>query len=387
MQIRMLMLLGLFAAGCATQDEPKTVVEPDFGKTDSLRSVQNKATITFDQAVEGIFDEDAAFHGYQFTSLPTGRITAEVTQRGSSRGLDTTMFLFGARSTNNWERLAFDDDAGWGDLSKIDEIDVQEYGAYMVVIGTANGLGRGNYRLQVTCTNGACLDTSPVDLGDCEGDIYDLVDTCVSEHLSDADFDWDDPAEEISIEFCAHDGIHEYVDYTCPIGRATNPDYCRATTEQLTAVGPVCERKLKADYNVVDTLNLGRLLLSGALYDLAEELEYGGDDGSWRSLEGYSVPPGATATTVAASVRQEFGRVSALSIGTAEPRDDYRQRNYLPTDVIDVIEGEHGDDYIGVNVSGSYYVAAGAEEWVDIEVLYYPNLNVAFAIISVSGET
>jgi hypothetical protein len=124
-----------------------------------------------------------------------------------------------------------------------------------------------------------------------------------------------------------------------------------------------------------------------ALEELQEELEFSGDSLHFTRLEAYSVQdPGNGIENIAAAVRQDYGRVSHLSISDlGKTRDEYRAGQFVPTEIVDQIEAVIGTDYVTAEVGGSYPVAAGADEWVNIHVLYYSGLMATFAIVEVTG--
>ena len=377
-----ILALGIAACGDTTQ-ETKNTVEPEFGSGDSLRSVVQKGELEFGSAIESEFDEDIMFHGYRFNTVETAEFNLEITQRGTSRDLDTTLFLYGASNAGTWERIAYDDDSGWGAQSRLRGIAADKFVAFMAIVGTADGMGRGNYRLSLECTNDQC-EGEPVIFETCTDDLCPIFEECVEVMLENTDWGWDDPAEEWSIEYCVEEGVYEEIHYYCELD---SPEaYCQADVEAIAAVAPDCEERLENDYAIYDTIPLATLPLTEALQEQADLLVDYGNSYSWERLDGYQVATDVTTEQVAAAVRQENPRGNALSTRDVEDRDTFRERRYLPTEVLDVIETEYGTDYNATIISGSYYVAAGAEEWTTINVVHYPQTGVVFAITQVSGE-
>ncbi len=384
----------LFAGAIACGDDStsdKEIIEPQInGAADSLRGVQVEGHLLLDEAVEGELDEWAEFHGYRFSTIEGAEFTLEITQKGSSRNFDTTLFLFGQKQFGAWDRLVLDDDDGWGALSKIDNWKSGEYTSFMAVVGGSGERHLGKYRLALTCENGNCIDTTPVDLDpDCDDRVLDVVDSCVDFHLSEADFDFDDPAEEISIDFCVEEGaLEELFSFSC-VGAANDNELCRVAPDKLQTNIESCRGDLFDLYNIVETADLGRFLgMPQELEELQEELEFSGDSLSFTRLEAYSVlDPGNGIENIAAAVREDYGRVSHLSISdVGKTRDEYRAGRFVPTEIVDQIEAVIGTDYVTAEVGGSYPVAAGADEWVNIHVLYFPGLMATFAIVEVQGE-
>lgn len=368
-------------------DEPE-VAQPSFGSADSLSSVSVQETIAFDEAYSNVFDEDAVFHGYRFTSLPSGEVDIEITRKGSSSKLDTTLFLFGQKSFRNWERIAFDNDDGWGKLSKITDVEMNEdYSEYMIVVGTALGTSQGKYSLTLSCANGKCLNTTPVRFNSCNDSAFTLFEGCVENELDNADFGDRDPALEISIDYCVHDeGTLEYRHWECEDAGANAPDYCRASEDAILAVASSCETRLKEAYDVFDTIRLSRFEMPTAIEDYSERL-FDSSDFVWYDLSGYRVPTSATSKQIGNSLRGDhpFGR--ALSVFNAVHRNEYNADSDELQQLKDLLEAQYGSSYYEVfEVSGSYAPAAGAEEWTTMTVFHFTRKNIVFVLSEVSGD-
>jgi len=150
------------ACSCATEGREGELVEPSFGedgKLDVNSGVNILAELTFGEPVTGAFERDLDFFGYTFTAASGAAVSAEVTQRGTARDLDTTLFVFGPRDQSGefGERIALDDDSGWGRHSKVSDLALAEDGVYLIVLGTHNAAGRGHYQLVIECQNDACV--------------------------------------------------------------------------------------------------------------------------------------------------------------------------------------------------------------------------------------
>ncbi len=181
------LLVPLLVAACA--DEPRgALVEPAIvdGKADASERVAMKGALPLGEAVAATFSEDLEWHGYTLAVRPDARVTFEVTQRGSSRSVDTTMYLYGPKSAAGFgtTATAFDDDSGWGRLSRLGKQTLAG-GEWLVVIGTRDGRGRGNYRLQATCESGECAPI-PVAAG-CHSAILGGIDACVRDWFDNND--------------------------------------------------------------------------------------------------------------------------------------------------------------------------------------------------------
>jgi subtilisin-like proprotein convertase family protein len=192
--------LGLMAAGCgdvgAPEEDKGALVMPVVdagGKGDVAQAVRQLGALGFggDSAISGVFTKDLEFHGYTLTTRPGASVKLEVTQRGSSRSLDATLYVYGPkRADGSWgdAALAFDDDSGWGRLPKLNAAQLAAGGEYLVVVGTANGRGRGSYRLEATCASGECAPL-PVSAAGCHPAIRAAIEACVADWEMEPDYD------------------------------------------------------------------------------------------------------------------------------------------------------------------------------------------------------
>lgn len=172
-------LAWMFVAGC--NGGGKEIVQPiGEGKTDLMSGVLARGELAYGVPVEDGFTHELEFHSYVLYAAEGAAITAEITQKGTARDLDTTLFLFGPRPSEGGSGplLDHDDDAGWGSHSRL-SVGIAEVGHYTLVVGTADGLGKGAYRLLVTCDNDACqppdtpLDLEPVEVPDALWDAFE----------------------------------------------------------------------------------------------------------------------------------------------------------------------------------------------------------------------
>lgn len=187
--------LTLAPIACADEDRGP-LVAPDLaeGKADAGDKVSRLGPLGLGEpgAVTGRFTEDLEFHGYELTVRPGANLHIEVTQKGSSRGLDTTLYVYGPRSASGafgTTARAFDDDSGYGRLSLVKWLTIPEGGTLLVVVGTRDGRGRGNYRLEARCLNGACEPEPPVAASPCHEDFLSAIETCVADWQADGDYD------------------------------------------------------------------------------------------------------------------------------------------------------------------------------------------------------
>lgn len=179
-------LVVLLAAGCSDRGDP---LFPDLGdgKADVVDRVELKGALAWEVPVDGAMTEDLEFHGYTLMARPGAVATVEVTQAGSSRSMDSSLFVYGPRSESGGfgsEAIAFDDDSGWGRLSRLRDLELAEGGTYLVVVGTHDGRGRGRYRLKASCPAGDC---APATAGECHPVVADEVRLCIADMVANAE--------------------------------------------------------------------------------------------------------------------------------------------------------------------------------------------------------
>jgi hypothetical protein len=192
--LTLMLAAGLFATACGdapAEDGKGALVEPDLegGKSDVIDRVKVLGRLVAGEPVTGAFTKDLEFQAYTFDVFNAGPVTLEITQKGSTRKLDTSMFVYGPQKNGRFadDKLAKDDDSGWGALSRLRDLSL-EPGTYLVVLGTATGDGRGNYRLVLDCADSVCLqDTGDVDLDACPLEVEEWLTECIEETVADLD--------------------------------------------------------------------------------------------------------------------------------------------------------------------------------------------------------
>ncbi len=130
------------------------------------QAVTERGRLQWETPIQAEFVRDLEYHAYNFEVQAGARFTLEITHKGSSMGLNTMMLMYGPPSDEGYrERLAVDYDSGWGGLSKLADMTAEQTGAYVVTVGTANGLDRGRYRLLLSCGTDRCTPGSdPLEL-------------------------------------------------------------------------------------------------------------------------------------------------------------------------------------------------------------------------------
>ncbi|AKQ65149.1 hypothetical protein A176_002061 [Myxococcus hansupus] len=112
---------------------------------------------------EGAPTVSSHYYGYRVQVQAGAQLKFEITHLGSSMYLDTGLFLYGPKDANGsygTAVLAQDDDAGYGQLSKIGLMTFPHGGEYLAVVGFANPAGK-QFRLAVDCMGGTCLSNPP----------------------------------------------------------------------------------------------------------------------------------------------------------------------------------------------------------------------------------
>lgn len=193
--------LVLFLAGCSDRGDP---LFPDLadGKADVADRVPVLGALEWGVPVDGEMTEDLEFHGYTLEARAGAVVTVEVTQAGSSRSMDSALFVYGPRGANGGygsEAIAFDDDSGWGRLSRLRDLELEAGGSYLVVVGTHDGRGRGRYRLKASCPSGECAP----DASTCEAATADAVLACVADEVAMAEAGTMSPID--ALDLCAAD--------------------------------------------------------------------------------------------------------------------------------------------------------------------------------------
>src|SRR5262249_16900366 len=151
-------------------DDDAVLPELGSGKADALDRVDDRGALVLGTPSNGSFAQDLQFDGYHLAVRPGARVRVEITQAGTAKKLDTTLFVYGPLHAGAFgtTAIAFDDDSGWGKQSRIAGLTLAG-GEYLVVVGTHDARGRGQYRLQTTCENGDC---SPLPVECVFGDEY-----------------------------------------------------------------------------------------------------------------------------------------------------------------------------------------------------------------------
>lgn len=247
-----ILALGVLGA-CAQETREGPLVEPPFGdgKADVGDRVVDRGPLAYgtEHGATAEIVEDLEFHGYTLAARPGAVVTLDVTQRGSSRGIDTTLFVYGPRVEEGGygtAAIAHDDDAGWGRLSRLTALELTEGGTYLVVVGTHDARGRGRYRLEARCESGECTPIAPPPpppspSGACHPALAAAITGCIDDHVtSDPEWFYSMTRRDL-VEQCADvEVVAPAFDALCA-GAAPPADVCALSIEALaTDYLPVC---------------------------------------------------------------------------------------------------------------------------------------------------
>jgi 5'-nucleotidase (lipoprotein e(P4) family) len=118
-------------------------------------------------SVDGELSVSVPRRGYVFYAAEGAKVSLEVTQGGSSTGLDTVLKVYGPRLADGTypKTLASDEDAGYGKLSRIRDLEITIPGFYLVEMSfSANqaAVDGKKARLKLACA-GTCDSALPID--------------------------------------------------------------------------------------------------------------------------------------------------------------------------------------------------------------------------------
>jgi len=250
--VSLAIVIALGVAACADSAPKGDALVPDLtGKADIADRVTLRGTLSWGEAagVSGAFTEDLSFDAWALAVRPGARLALEITHKGSSARLDTTLFVYGPRTDAGGygtTALAFDDDAGWGRLSRLSALTLAAGGDYLVVVGTADGRGRGAYHLVARCADALCGPLPPAPSGGCPLAITAAISACIDDGLAASDYDPYTTSRLDLLERCADaEVVAPAWDALCAAPDAPSA-LCAATfasfaSEQL----PLCEIELR----------------------------------------------------------------------------------------------------------------------------------------------
>jgi len=159
---------GLWA--CAPPSETTSedrFAPPVLGAADGPESVDVLGRLAPDAPVSGELPSSSTRLGWLFRLSADSAATVEVTQAGSSRGLDTLLSIWGPRAPDGIFRdlAASDDASGYGELSAVRGFAPAREGWFLAMVevdpATAEGYTPKSFRLSLACTAGTCAGDDP----------------------------------------------------------------------------------------------------------------------------------------------------------------------------------------------------------------------------------
>ncbi|MEO8707014.1 MAG: proprotein convertase P-domain-containing protein [Kofleriaceae bacterium] len=235
------LLVVLF--GCSSEDTG--VVKPTLGTgaADGVDDVTFIGPLAFAEPVNGAFTRNRQFDGYYLDVRAGAEVKLEITHGGSSTKLDTTLFVYGPADASGGfpaDEIAFDNDSGYGKLSKLTTT-LAEAGRYAVVVGTKTAKGRGMYRLVPTCLSGECGPIAAIPLGGCPAPFLAAMRTCVAGNHEP--YDPLTPRLNAAEQCSDADLLAPIFDATCAAGTEA---WCLGSFEAFyTVYAPACTRDMK----------------------------------------------------------------------------------------------------------------------------------------------
>jgi hypothetical protein len=162
----------LSGCGVEAEDAPETVgtsaqgvlyAPPAPASGNILDSTTYMGPVAVPGAVQTRFTTNPQYFSFSLNVQAGAQVKLEVTHLGSSMYLDTGLFVYGPKNASGsygTTVLAQDDDAGYGQLSKVAGVTLAQGGEYLVVVSSGTGSGK-QFRLQVDCLNGTCAQLPP----------------------------------------------------------------------------------------------------------------------------------------------------------------------------------------------------------------------------------
>jgi len=119
--------------------------------------------VAIGESVQTYFTQNPQYYSFSIQVPAHSQLKLEATHLGSSMYLDTGLFLYGPKDASGsygTTVVAQDDDAGYGELSRITLVSLEQGGEYLAVVSSSDGAGK-RFRLQVDCMGWECLPEPP----------------------------------------------------------------------------------------------------------------------------------------------------------------------------------------------------------------------------------
>lgn len=379
--------VALLLFACSPSDEgttSDTPIEPTFeqGKNDRLGGIREVATLGIGQEFAGEFTEDLQFFGHVFYAGKTGsKVDLEVTQKGSSRGLDTTLFLYGEKEPGDWQRLMTDDNDGWGDLSKLGGVEfLGNFSRYMAVVGTSDGLGRGSYNFAVSCVSGDCALDMP-SMASCPDTAINWIQECIDDSVIHGDGE----VHESTLYCTEPDIAADYYDWDCNVGAFATPEaYCSQGFTVFTEVFyPACAVELMGPLQGTLKLEAGSPISD----ELDEAIQL---NACIECVDEGSVYLYGNGEATMQDIMFEVQGIEGFQTFLWNTFDDVKFEDTVNADVQAAVFKEFGVSASDEITLGSMYTewepAAGASEYIHADVIVHLPTQRVLVLRSIAGD-
>lgn len=361
-------------------------VPPAPASGNILDSTTYMGAVAVPGSVQTRFTTHPQYFSFSFQARAGAQLKLEVTHLGSSMYLDTGLLVYGPRQANGSYGatvLAQDDDAGYGQLSKIAGVTLPTQGEYLAVVSTGTGAGK-QFRLQLDCLNGNCAPVpDPSVYAECELNVATEIEVCVQARVEEVDpvLGRRMTAQEAYDACTGLDDAHANYLAVCN-GGGTPPAFCAggeaAYTQQMW---PVCQ-DFYLHYYGLYTLTLTSEPLSANLQSKVSAGNAACQTQNWStcsgSLEAYSFPWSSTATPwlqrAVEAVEQQRGGIGysgdeflTYAQFAAQVNPDFQLDPALLNDVgngTEAVQVRHFSDWA--------MTAPDYCEWYDTYVLLFP---------------
>jgi hypothetical protein len=228
-----------------------------------LDSTTFMGNVAIPGSVQTRFTTNPQYFSFSINARAGAQAKLEVTHLGSSMYLDTGLFVYGPKSASGsygTTVLAQDDDAGYGQLSKLSSVTFTQGGEYLVVVSTGTGAGK-QFRLQLDCLSGNCNPVDPSVYATCDRFwVGPPVEECMSHYGAEGV-----PLEEAFALCFGADDAHHIYQGSCYGYPSYGPVWCQGGEAAWTQrMWPVCVDRYTVRYGNY-SLSLSPYPVSAAL--------------------------------------------------------------------------------------------------------------------------
>jgi hypothetical protein len=322
-------------------------------------------------AVQTRFTTQPQYLSFSFQVRAGARVKLEVTHLGSSMYLDTGLFVYGPRGAGGYGAtvLAQDDDAGYGQLSRVGSLTLAQEGEYLAVVSTGTGAGK-QFRLQLDCLNGACAPVvDPALYATCDAGVSARIEACVEGTREE----YGASLAEAYSTCTGLDDAHAFYMDVCDASAAA-PAWCLGGEVQYSQrMWPVC-RDYYQHYYGLYTLSLSSMPVPARLAGDITDINARCGDVCTGALETFTFPWTSTAAPrldkvaeAALAPGQYAGYTYLGEMTFSQLSDDVAPYwSALPPGLL----AELGNGVETVRVA--HYALDGTGEWNDLYVILFP---------------